>query len=57
MMQRVAKSLLASRRPTVPGTAALRAAALAAGVTLLISGCAGQAEGGGAGPSAQPTRG
>jgi len=57
MMQRVAKSLLASRRPTARGTVAIRAAALATGVTLLVSGCGGQADGGGAGQSAQPTRG
>lgn len=57
MMQRVAKSLLASRRPTARGTVAIRAAALATGVTLLVSGCAGQADGGGAGPSVEPTRG
>ena len=57
MMQRVAKSLLASRRPTARGTIAIRAAALATGVTLLVSGCAGQADSGGVGPSTQPTRG
>lgn len=57
MMQRAAKSLLASRRPTARGTVAIKAAALATGLTFLVSGCAGQADGGGAAPSAQPTRG
>lgn len=57
MKQHRSQSLLASWRSSGPGRLPFKAAALGAGIALLMSGCAGQAESGGASGSAAPKQG